>query len=216
MQESDRSQDCSLDQTLCNGCKGIDFDRIQSWHDPVYDLVNGYKTYDLSHVDPESKCRLCTFLFSMRQDDSYLKNLNLHHLRGYSAINRQKNFNPSYLPEEYKFEEIVLLAVIADDAVVSGDKNWSQFERSFALEVKHRTRAAPDDSFPVRDTSREIDWGRIKNWITLCEQRHGPLCNGQMSTPSLTVIDCQARKIVPLPDSRTAYATLSYVVSNCP
>ena len=184
-----------LNVDLCRKCWEIDFDGILTTHTPDLDSKWGYKIYSLDYVKPESGCPLCTFLFEMRQD-RIIMDLRLHQLRAYSATKRLLGVRD--------LQEVILLAVVPNI-----NHYWTKVQRSFSLSPQDR--ADPRDYISIRDTSREIEWEVMKNWITFCQEHHTQLCSQKARISALTVIDCEICQVVELP-SASPYLTLSYVV----
>jgi Heterokaryon incompatibility protein (HET) len=66
-----------------------------------------------------------------------------------------------------------------------------------------------------RLVTNPIDWELVKQWLSFCEKEHSMKCTSEQNsvTAGLRFIDCETLQIVPSPEMRPPYITLSYLWS---
>jgi hypothetical protein len=69
------------------------------------------------------------------------------------------------------------------------------------------------DCLSGRRLSNTVDWEIVKTWLSVCKMHHSKHCGRTdfPQIPGFRAIDCEARMIVTVDNSKLEYVTLSYV-----
>jgi hypothetical protein len=186
---------------LCKGCREIAFDKVlRPSRAPPRGSVE-YELCSLAHVRPGSACSMCQFLWSVRADPH--ESLEMGTLGACAPEKYQRAFR---LGESEPLEDDKHPILFF---VNSHRKQFEWQAKSFGVEHESST----GERARICETPEQIRWDCVQQWIKYCQEHHIDSCGQAPLVPSLSVIDCQTRRIIRLPSDYTPYLTLSYVVS---
>jgi hypothetical protein len=193
----------SLDSALCGTCAAIDIDRVFKLF-LTFENGNPISTLSQIFMPPTPEYRLCQFFTSILPPAATSKSRNSSfsargfHLR---AVEADRYFGQLGQPK-YSCRYIVL-AVQAGQYV----RELNDHDSSTARLVCR----VSDERFCGRRISPDrIDYGLVRSWLRYYRFSHSCQNVFELPVPGFRVIDCESRRIIPVP-SECHYVALSYV-----
>ena len=186
----------ALGGPICERCQDIDLHKIFA-RPPLLDGNSVACIKVLDHVTKISRCPWCIFFTEMSPDPDD-EDLTGHALFAYSLA---KNF---FLGVR-NLKDTILFSVMP-----KGNPTWACVRKGFTR-IREPVVHAPN-SVSLRDTSGEVNWRVVKEWIHFCRTHHDRRCESAALIPrdGLKVINVQTRKLVHLP-TFAPYVAISYV-----
>ncbi|KAH6666052.1 heterokaryon incompatibility protein-domain-containing protein [Halenospora varia] len=198
---------------LCNSCQNIDFNSIFGTTQTPQRRRNGILISSLDQIssaEKRARCYLCQFFWDtrvLRSPRRYSEG------KGYClhAFSAKGEFGLGLVKS---LSDTIILAVIPEEDSkerIFGPLDWKMRDTTPYI-FPSTTAQSPHTQLLGRLLSTDIDYDIIRGWIDFCNKYHYKLCTSTQkpSVPGFRVIDCNDRKIVPLPDG-CEYVALSYV-----
>ncbi|KAF2110540.1 hypothetical protein BDV96DRAFT_650658 [Lophiotrema nucula] len=202
----DQGQD--LAERFCSGCCKIDFESFYTAWDPSRDFGLGFVVQYLTHLDPESSCKLCKFLFRMANRP----NVNPRHMRlRWHSARKLLKYGARLL------KDTIIVTIVTRELDENGNKlPYPRDTTKYPVHYFSLSDPAVDKDdthIKFRDTSGPVNWDVVKSWLEYCERKHTGACSSAITSAidGLTVVDCDTGQLTSLPHPQTPYVTLSYV-----